>query len=76
MMREYVFDKVVKDTVKESILKDAKELEGLEKVEITEDGKHVIVGAEEQAYPVVMTNLLNIYCKYSRGNHMSFTRFI
>nr|WP_297936189.1 hypothetical protein [uncultured Lachnoclostridium sp.] len=76
MMREYVFDKKIDEKVKESILNDAKEVAHIEHVEITDDMKHVIVGAPEEEYPVVVTRILNIYCKYSKGNLISFTRFV
>lgn len=76
MMREYVLDKKIDDKVKESILADAKELERIEHVEITDDYKHVIVGAQEEDYPTIVTRILNIYCKYSKGNRISFTRFV
>lgn len=76
MMREYVFDKKINDTMKESILKDVKELDRLEHVEITDDMQHIVVGAEDEDYPMLMTKILNTYCKYSRGNLISFTRFI
>jgi hypothetical protein len=76
MMREYVFDKKIDDKMKESILLDAKEVPHIEHVEVTEDMKHVIVGAPEEEYPNVVTRILNIYCKYSKGNRISFTRFV
>ena len=76
MMREYVFDKKIDETVKESILKDAKEVAHIEHVEITDDMKHIIVGAPDGDYPEVVTRILNIYCKYSKGNSISFTRFV
>lgn len=73
MMREYVLDKKVDDKMKEDILKNAKEVPH---VEITDDMKHVIVGAPDDEYPQIVTQILNIYCKYAKGNGISFTRFV
>lgn len=76
MMREYVFDKKIDEKMKESILRDAKEIANIEHVEVTNDMKHIIVGAPEEEYPAVVTRILNIYCKYSKGNQISFMRFV
>lgn len=75
-MREYVFDKKIDEKVKESILKNAKEIPHVEHVEITDDMKHIIVGVPEEEYPAIITQILNIYCKFSKGNRISFTRFV
>ena len=76
MMREYVLDKKIDEQVKASILADARELDKIENVEITDDMKHIVVGAQDEDYPVLVARILNIYCKYSKGNHISFTRFV
>lgn len=76
MMREYVFDKKITEDMCNKILSDAKEIKEVEKIEITEDKKHIIVGAEDKEYPTLMPKILNIYCKYSGGTLVSFCRFI
>lgn len=76
MMREYVLDKKIDEKVKESILEEARALDKIENVEVTDDRKHIVVGAQDEDYPAIVTRILNIYCKYSKGDHMSFTRFV
>lgn len=76
MLREYSMDKQINESVKESIIKEDKELEGLIQIDITEDMKHIVVDAEEESFPYVMTRVLNIYCKYAKGNNLRFIRFV
>lgn len=76
MMREYVLDKKIDEKVKDAILTEARELDKIENVEITEDMQHIVVGAQDEDYPAVVTRILNIYCKHSKGNRISFTRFV
>lgn len=80
MYREYKFEQKVTREVVDELLKEAKQLEGLQDIKVTEDLAAVRVKAEVEDYPRLMERILNIasrYANYRAGNAIiTFSRFV
>ena len=80
MRRRCAFAKQLTEEQAEGILSEAKQIEGIKSVSITDDRKFIDVGADEDDYYRIMTDILNIHSRYTdgdkKGNGVSFSRFI
>lgn len=74
--REYTFTKTVSDEQKEAILSEGRALEGMEDMNISEDGKIMTVRCAEELFPGLMTKLVNIVARLTGGNTFSFSKFL
>ncbi|MEE3420110.1 MAG: hypothetical protein VZR02_03280 [Lachnospiraceae bacterium] len=74
--REYIFKKAVDEEQKEAILGEGRALDGMDEMNISEDGKSMVVTCSEDLYSELMTRLVNIVARLTGGDSFSFSKFL
>lgn len=75
MGRIYRMSKQITEEEAAEILKELRELDGVESADITEDRTMLKVKTAENLYPTVMSKAVNICRRVARGTDLSFVRF-
>lgn len=76
MGRYYSVSKVMSDEQAETVMAAFNALEKVEKAELVDEGKGLIVYAAEEDYLEVMTFAVNLFAREGSGAALSFQRFI
>jgi len=75
MGRCYHLSKKVTDAEAEMILKEIKELDDVEKAEITKEHSYINISAKDEKYTVVMGKVVNICSRIAGDLKLSFSKF-
>lgn len=75
MGRIYRMSKQVTEDEAAEILKELREVEGVEEADIIEEFTKLKVKTAEDLYPSVMSKAVNICRRVARGTELSFLRF-
>ena len=76
MVREYAFQRKITDEQAKEIIEDAKKLDGLQDMIVTDDHKAIQVKANNEDYERLMERILNICSRITGGQCISCTRFV
>ena len=74
--RKYLFSKAVEGEGAENFLKEMREVEGLESIEITEDAKHMIIVAADDKYTHVLNRAVSIIKRVAGDPDIRFDGFV
>lgn len=76
MGRYYHLSKKISNAESQEILKEMKQLEDVEKVEITKDNAYMMVVTRDNDFTEVMGKAVNICSKIKRDLELSFVKFV
>lgn len=75
MGRYYQLSKKITDEESEEILKEMKELDDVDSVELSKDSSCLMVATKDDQFSEVMGNAVNICSRVAGGLELSFSRF-
>lgn len=75
MGRIYRLAKQITEEEAAEVLRELREVDGVEEADITEDRSMLKVKTADELYPSVMSKAVNICRRVARGTDLSFVRF-
>ncbi|MBM6853884.1 hypothetical protein H6B11_06900 [Mediterraneibacter glycyrrhizinilyticus] len=75
MGRYYRLSKALNEAEASEIMREVREIEGVDEAEYSEGYTKILVLTEKEKYPEVMTRIVNIVSRVVRGCELSFAGF-
>ena len=75
MGRYYRLSKALSEAEASEIMREVREIEGVDEAEYSEGYTKILVLTEKEKYPEVMTRIVNIVSRVDRGCELSFAGF-
>ena len=75
MGRYYRLSKALNEAEASEIMREVREIEGVDEAEYSEGYTKILVLTEKEKYPEIMTRIVNIVSRVGRGCELSFAGF-